>query len=364
MSVLTGAGKGTLRKALQKERTDLDRSMPGTLVVQLGELPRGKREDKWIGRTNRGLPEVTSLLDPQLATCLDWLSRLYDTPHTCVYEPRGVVRKWLDQQATKTNGLMVIIDDTDEIGEQSLNRLIELIRNDVSLCVNPQYGRDVRLCFVLLGRAEILRFGASEIRKLYDLSQGAGKGLFRLSSAEIVALADEDRLRARIEGAVNWRLIGNDGFGDSDRKRVRVYLDSMFTNGRPPEYLRQALAYLDSANETVAILAKALRKNSSIDKDSFLQEFFLAWWARAERTHHLPPITRESSSKYRQHLSDAMEYVQGKKRQGEPCYLDENTRDLLLSGFVVLVPPSTFGGAIEVRLQFPFIPSSVARAPR
>lgn len=324
-----GSGKSVIRKRIVEEAS---KRGAGLAVLRLSELPSTERGSRKIG-TLVGLPEVDSLLESSPGL-VHWFAEVA-AQKVCPNDDRFAEYKkaayqWLLSTRASNSGLILLVDDVDEVGPKSLKNLVRLAGNDLKASVKG-HGKEA---IILLGRAEVLRFASRQLDNLNE------QRALEVASVQRMRLEDF-YFQKYIDNCFEYAL-------STYPTSVTTKTRTLYDRAKESSAFVETLCFVESANFAVSILADKFAKSGMpFSEGAFVDEFCRRWWKRAETSHGVPP--HENAFEYRQDIKQAVQYLPG---NGKSISLDEHTIPLLLSGFVEVLPCRSFKPAFEIRLQF------------
>lgn len=342
-----GVGKSPALKQLQKsfgEYNEWNLDHFAAIKIKLYDLADGQLsiEAKNWG-TNEGLREVSSVIENGSdVDFVDWFARsqseeLYKTFRRACESKEDYedgIRDWFWSSSQKPNGILVIVDDLDEVGDQTLEQVLEKVRKTLENAAELKAGR---VTIVLASRGEIAYFGRSRIERMHDLvNESNGDIALRAHLVRPLEIQDNEVLDARLWDSF-YKL---SGLSKGDKELIVGRWKTLLFRDKD-ELVRQATSFVDGANE----VAKYLSLHQNFEREDFERWFYQQWWQRGEK-HGLPPFGESTS--YEEALCAGLGRIGDAK-----SYIDSEIQKLLLSGFIIVEPVRPIPNAVKVSQQFP-----------
>jgi hypothetical protein len=334
------------------------------LHIRLATLVSEEEPVKWTHGTNEGLKNIRTVptTSGQSIDLYEWFVQQHlhkwkesDQLFECTDEPTWVkaFRAWCEVRMSTSNGVLIVIDDLDEVGAATLNRVLRLSSETMKSVISK--GRGHRITIALSGRGEILDYstGFTDLNQLVieQASQAPASKPAALQTHLIRPLPTELSNRLRVRERMRDSFFVTPKPSADIQSAVLKLWEKLLWEDKDPA-IHEVTSYVESANFTSSLLSEFVISKRSYNQQDFVGSFYAKWWKRNAVKHGFPGEMNEEAIKLqRQWLNRLLELG-----RDSHTIIPEKDNILRLTGFIDLEPlrplPSM---ASRIRCQFPEI---------
>ena len=352
-----GVGKAPAsRRLLQSFGESVGWQIENLSMVSIKLYDLTDKDSKWSAGTNKGLANVSSIIsaEPRVGL-IEWYAKQLseqlfrqDKERKCqkIEEYEKEIISFFEERKTRGNGVLFVIDDLDEVGDRTLEKIIRMSRISLKKALSKE---DHRLTVAFFGRGEITVFARTEIDRFHDLSaNGNGKFNMRTHLVRPLPIERSDELQFRLKDSF-YKL---KNISDQDKeKTITLWKNLLFISdsNNVKEVLAEVTSYVDAANEVAKYLSSQIKEKKEFDLEAFSNYFFVTWWMRGEK-HNFPPIESDKGRQFKKQLESAVRLI---RKDGGTTYIGPETTVLYLTGYVDIIPLRPIPRSEKVKLQFP-----------
>jgi hypothetical protein len=365
-----GAGKSSIVQRLAaevRERVGKPGMSSGCLVVSLREqavVPQDK-QNRTTG-TLDGLPEIPSLNGETNESLAYWLASITakDMKEKGVAQLLSRIRRedvqyairqdaagrWIDNARHSRSGIVVILDDLDEIGPRTFESVMRMITKEAV----EGMSRSGRETVVLSGRTEIAIFASHWVTRLMNIAGAVNNDTLSVRTVTVEPIDYSTPGFAQYIDGILWRY-EREASSKPNVEVVRKTLMQWLSN-RSADYdpVRESIRYALGARITCEIVSDWAAVGRAFDPISFRSEFFDAWWTKTTLKHGLPPLRKAEELRTRIRV-----LVKGILDSRTTAPYSSSVQELLLSGLILLEPADVAAGRYLLKLQFPFLKDEI-----